>query len=89
MKSIIAATVVTFGLISSVDAASLCKGLDQPTCESQKIGDVSLCRWQAEYYTTGGIRGNFCTTSNRKLTKEQYEQLQQQQTATAAPTTAN
>ena len=70
-------TALIYGaFVNLVQAASICKGLDKTACEAEKIDDVPICRWQGEYFTTSGKRGNYCTTSNRKLNKEQFEKLQ-------------
>lgn len=76
MKYLLIASAVLVSTLTSVNAASICKGLTQTTCQSAKIEEVSVCRWQSEYYTTSGKRGNYCTTSNKKLTPQQYEKLQ-------------
>ena len=77
MKSLLIATAVVLSFLSSANAASVCKGLEKPACEQMVFENVPVCRWQVEYYTTGGIRGNFCTTSGKKIKDaEQFQRLQ-------------
>lgn len=76
MRFVLALVVMLVSAIGgNAQAASPCKGLAQDVCTSATVDGIPLCRWQGEYYTTTGIRGNFCTTSGKKLTKEQYEKM--------------
>lgn len=76
MKSISIALFVAL-LPNIANAASICKGLEQPACEQMVFEGIPVCRWQAEYYTTGGIQGNFCRTSGKKIADaEQFKRLQ-------------
>ena len=77
MKTLLAATAVLVSVLSSANAASICKGLEKPACDQMVFENVPVCRWQVEYYTTGGIRGNFCTTSGKKIQDaDQFQRLQ-------------
>ncbi len=76
MKSISIALLVAL-LPNIANAASICKGLEQPACNQMVFEGVPVCRWQDQYYTTGGERGKFCTTSGKKIADaEQYKRLQ-------------
>ncbi len=77
MKTLLAATAVLVSVLSSANAASICKGLKQPACTQMVFEDVPICRWQGEYFTTSGKRGDYCTTSGKKIQDaDQFQRLQ-------------
>ena len=76
MKYVLVISAIIVSTITTAQAASVCRGLTQQTCENAKIDNVPVCRWQGEYFTTSGKRGNYCTTSGKKLTPEQFSKLE-------------
>lgn len=73
----IVSTLILVAMASTTHAQSVCKGLEQPACEAMVFESVPVCRWQGEYFTTAGKRGNYCTTSNKKIQDaDQFSRLQ-------------